>query len=366
MVSIQVQGAPNIYVCEEGALNKLGQVIRKHFDSGLLIHGTQSWQVAADKVERLSLPTTLVQYKGECSKAEVERLTQKARNENVDYILGVGGGKIMDLTKAVADELHLPYLLVPTLASNCAPWTPLTVFYDESGRFTHYEMFDQGAFMLAVEPGLIIDSPQSYLRAGIGDTIAKWYEADVLSRNLVPKPLAVDFSLHAARLCRDVLISEGDEALKARTKGQVTSSFVKVIETIIMAGGMVGGFGDQYGRIAGAHSIHNGLTVLEETHHLLHGDKVAYGILVQLALEHRFDEIDKLLPYYRKLGLPASFIDLGITTNHNLAYEQVAKAATKPTESIHLMEVSTEEVVAEAMKNLENWIEAKKEGGERQ
>ena len=75
---------------------------------------------------------------------------------------------------------------------------------------------------------------------------------------------------------------------------------------------MVGGFGDHYGRVAGAHSIHNGLTVLEETHHALHGEKVAYGILVQLVLENKWTEIDQLLAFYRQLGLPASLKDLGV------------------------------------------------------
>ena len=51
--------------------------------------------------------------------------------------------------------------------------------------------------------------------------------------------------------------------------------------------------------MAGAHAIHNGLTFIPETHRVLHGQKVAYGILVQLALEGRTDEIAELIPFMK-------------------------------------------------------------------
>lgn len=47
---------------------------------------------------------------------------------------------------------------------------------------------------------------------------------------------------------------------------------------------MVGGLGERYTRVAAAHAVHNGLTVLPQTDKFLHGTKVAYGILVQSAL----------------------------------------------------------------------------------
>lgn len=357
MPTITVQGAPNLYVCEDGALEKVKEAIHgQQFNKGLMITGTKSWKAAKEYIEPLELNVTKTFYNGECSKEEVQRLSELSNRENVDYIFGVGGGKVLDLAKATAHMLHIPFVLVPTLASNCAPWTPLSVFYDNEGNFLNYEVFPNNAFMVAVDPNIIIRSPEDYLRAGIGDTIAKWYEAEVLVRELSVKPLAVEISLHAAKLSHDVLIEEGQGAMKALRDQSVTSSFVRVIETIIMAGGMVGGFGDHYGRIAGAHSVHNGLTTVPETHQYHHGDKVAYGILVQLAVENRYDEIDKLLPYFTSLKLPVSLKDLGIEENLDSVYKQIATASTKEGESIHLMEVSTQEAVETAIKELETFI----------
>ena len=56
--------------------------------------------------------------------------------------------------------------MIPTLASNCAPWTPLSVMYKEDGtsegKSEHY--FRQAAFMIT-EPNLVVDAPVNYFVA---------------------------------------------------------------------------------------------------------------------------------------------------------------------------------------------------------
>nr|WP_318540177.1 hypothetical protein [Terribacillus saccharophilus] len=51
--------------------------------------------------------------------------------------------------------------------------------------------------MLLVEPKLLLTTPAPYLIAGIGDTLAKWYEADALTENMTDQPLAVQISRNA-------------------------------------------------------------------------------------------------------------------------------------------------------------------------
>src|SRR4051812_14564855 len=157
--------------------------------------------------------------------------------------------------------------------------------------------------------------------------------------------------------CKDVLLQYSEGAVQAANTGELNDEFIKVIETIIMLSGIAGGFGDHYGGVAGAHSIHNGLTVLEETHHALHGEKVAYGILVQLVLEKKWTEIKQLLPFYRQLDLPVSLNDLGVRFITDTVISDVAAKSTILEESIHVMpgEMTTA-TVSKAMKDLENYI----------
>lgn len=360
METFSVHGAPSEYILEDGILNHLeSKLLERGFQRILFVHGQKSWNAAKpflpafDRVEYEEYT-----YKGECSVTEIEELSKLVHKSSYDAIIGVGGGKVLDLVKAVCHVTHKHSVLIPTLASNCSPWTPISVIYDEVGAFIRYDVYPISTSLLLIEPEIIINAPLNMLIAGIGDTLAKWYEADVQMESIINKPVPLQISYYSARQCKDLLIQHSEGAIEAAKSGKVNEDFIKVVETIIVLGGLVGGFGDYYGRIAGAHAIHNGLTVLKETHHALHGDKVAYGILVQLVLEGKWEEIKQLYPFYRQLGLPVSLIELGVNEINEELINAVAVKSTLADESIHVMPNGpiTAEKVGNSMMELERFI----------
>lgn len=354
MKSMMVRGAPNLYLCEEGALLRLPDLLASlGFRRGVVLHGEKSWQAAKPYFPSLpGFDLTFIQYRGECTEAEIKRIKEALIRHDADFIIGIGGGKVLDIAKASGNASHKEVLLIPTLAATCAAWTPLSVIYSEKGEFLTYIIHPKSTWITLVEPRIILHSPTQYLRSGIGDTLAKWYEAEILTRHLPEHPVPLQHALRAAAACRDVLIEDGAHALYAMETGQLTSAFLRVIETIIVSGGMVGGFGDEFGRIAAAHSIHNGLTVSEKTHHLTHGEKVAFGILVQLALEKNEEEIRRLVPFYQQVNLPISLHDLGLSPDEEEILDAIADRALAPQESIHLLPYSfTRKDIIEAMRH---------------
>lgn len=54
---------------------------------------------------------------------------------------------------------------------------------------------------------------------------------------------------------------------------------------VIEANILLSGLGAESGGLAAAHGFHNALTLLPESHSYMHGEKVAFGTLVQLLLE---------------------------------------------------------------------------------
>ncbi|KRG16509.1 glycerol dehydrogenase [Virgibacillus soli] len=348
MAELVVRGAPAEYVCRVGVLEELEEkLLLRNIQRVLIVTGVQSWIAAESLFPSFhTVESRRITYNGECTLEEMDRLANVAHAFQADAIIGVGGGKVLDVVKGACHQLGRKSILIPTLASNCAPWTPLSVIYTEDGQMTHYDIYPSSVDLLLVEPQILISAPVSMLIAGIGDTLAKWVEADVLICQLPHLSLPVKIAHDTAKLCADEMFAHGEAAIKASKEKQVHDSFIRIVETIIMLGGMVGGYGDQYGRIAGAHSIHNGLTVVPEAHSILHGDKVAYGILVQLTLEGKSDEVARYISFYERLGLPKSLQDMKIA---NKWIKKIAEQTTRTNESIHLMKdggVTAEEVTS--------------------
>ncbi|WP_019240934.1 MULTISPECIES: iron-containing alcohol dehydrogenase family protein [Bacillus] len=343
MEIFSVHGAPSEYILAEGALNLLEKkLLERGLKKVLVVTGKKSWNAAEDYWPEINkVHVSFFHYQGECSLTEIDKVANLVVKQNYEAIIGVGGGKVLDLAKAACNQTHKQAILIPTLASNCAPWTPLSVLYDDDGSFIRYDIYPVCSSLVLIEPNILLQAPIEMLVAGIGDTLAKWYEADVQMATIANKPVALEISHYTAKQCKEVLVTYSKEALNAVENESLNEAFIKVVETIIVYAGMVGGFGDRYGRIAGAHAIHNGLTVLEETHHALHGDKVAYGILVQLVLEEKWKEIEGLLPFYRELGLPYSLTQLGVKELSENIMAAIAKKATAPEESIHVMPIGT-------------------------
>ncbi|MBX9956877.1 iron-containing alcohol dehydrogenase family protein [Peribacillus simplex] len=353
---LEVRSGPAYYACKANVLENLEvKLSRGNIRKVLVIHGRKSWEVTEPFFPSLeNIETIFFTYSGECSDPEIERVKKAALEHGADALIGIGGGKLLDLAKSAGNSLQKEIILIPTLASTCAAWTPLSVIYDDNGSYLRYDIHEKSTWMLFIEPGILLNSPINYLRAGIGDTLAKWYEGNALAEKLATKSVCIELAHLAARQCQEVLLTYGEEALADLEKGKWTDALQRVIETNIITSGLVGGFGGQYLRVAGAHSIHNGMTSITQAHHLLHGEKVAYGILVQLVLEGKFSEIKQLLPIYQVLKLPMTLLDIGLTVEHKAELQQIAAHSVKEGEDIHLLfpDINKEKVAA-AMENLE-------------
>lgn len=353
-----VRGAPQEYECKVGAWEQLEEhLTRRNIQRLFILHGKNSWEAAKPYFPSLeNKEVEFCYYGGECTDEKIMEIAEQVRLSGAQGILAVGGGKVTDLAKAAAHVAQLPVLILPTLAATCAAYTPLSVIYHPDGSMDRYDVFPNSNALVLIEPRVILDSPIDLMIAGIGDTIAKWYEAEPMIAQLAVQPIEIQVAAFAAKKSRDVLLKDSEAALRAMEEQQLNQEFLNIIETTILLGGMVGGFGDDYGRTSGAHSIHDALTLLPESHQQLHGNKVAYGVFVQLMIEQKRLEIDRLLPFYRSLGLPASLKEMNMYLTEE-EYQRVAERASESHETIHFMkEEITPEVVRTAMITLEQYM----------
>ena len=89
--------------------------------------------------------------------------------------------------------------------------------------------------------------------------------------------------------------------------------------------------------------------LLGDIHHLTHGEKVAYGTLVQLFLENRpKEELNKYIRFYQQIGMPTTLKEMHL---ENASYEDLLKVGQQATiegETIHQMpfEVKASDIAA--------------------
>ena len=331
---------PQQYTFRRGALDDLVRILDEGgYRSLALVHGEVGLGKARPflpDLEKSGIEVLDIPFGGECTLAESERIADLLVKGDLHAVLAVGGGKVLDTAKAAALRAgDLPLILVPTLASNCAPWACLSVMYEADGTPIGHEIHPTQAKALLVEPRILLDSPLETLRAGIGDTLAKWYECVGGLEAAPASDLCVGLAAHTARQCRDVLLGDGAQALADMDAGTDSEQWRRVVQVVIMTAGLVGSFGGSFGRATGAHAVHDGISVLASQAQTPHGTKVAYGTLVQLSLEGRWEEVDDLDAVHDALGLPCTLGDLGVTEDPSEAVRTIAHVATLAGKTIH-------------------------------
>lgn len=333
--------APGRYVQGAGAIKEIGIHTSRIGTRALVVGGKTALSLCGPDIlaslAEQGIPCQLEPFLGVSSQQEIRRLGGIAAANRADIIIALGGGASIDAGKAVAHEMQLPVIVVPTVISTDAPCSALSVIYTEAGVFEHYLFLRKNPDCVLVDTALVAGSPARFLVAGMGDALATFWESDTCFRSGKPNPLTggalPTLATRAlARLCYETLLESGLQAKLAVEKNVVTPA----VEAIVEANTLLSGLSSENGGHAGAHSIHNGLTTLKSTQHRLHGEKVAFGVLAQLVLEGRpASAIREVQDFCCSVGLPLCLEDLDVADPSPEDIRQVAAATVAEGETIH-------------------------------
>ena len=286
-------------------------------------------------------------FGGECTLSEILCIRQAAEAIGARVIIGAGGGKALDAARATAAELSLPFVSCPTLASTDAPCSAVSIIYTESGIVEQIRILPCNPVLVLVDTRVIVQAPPRLLVSGMGDALATWFEARACatsnSRN-IRGGSSTRSALALAELCYRTLLENGQDAINAARNQEITPAFERIVE----ANTLLSGLGFESSGLAAAHAIHNGLTVAPQTRAFYHGEKVAFGTLVQLVLENsEISEIDAVISFCMQVGLPVTLAQIGLQDPPREVLEKIALRATQADESIHNepFEVHSERVV---------------------
>eukprot|EP00455_Lapot_gusevi_P021747 TRINITY_DN2273_c0_g1_i3.p1 TRINITY_DN2273_c0_g1~~TRINITY_DN2273_c0_g1_i3.p1 ORF type:complete len:325 (+),score=63.15 TRINITY_DN2273_c0_g1_i3:63-977(+) len=231
----------------------------------------------------------------------------------VDCMLAVGGGKCVDAGKSIAHRLHIPVVVCPTLASNDAPCSALSVLYTPLGQTQGVEFFPLNPVMVVVDTTPIIQAPIRYLVAGMGDAMATFYEADTCARNAQARNMIgtrpTITALAIGSLCAQTLYQHGVAAVEDVIAGRNSES----VEQIVEANVLLSGLGFESGGLAMAHAVAQGFTFVDCVRdNYMHGEMVAIGLLTHLAFEQNQEQLRKASEFFARVGLPNNLHQIGL------------------------------------------------------
>lgn len=351
----------SIYFCNysigENIGKEIADVCSRYGKKMLLIGGKKALSAGKERLLSALADTEVeivdtVLFGADCTYDNIHKWASYAKECGVDMIMGMGGGKALDTAKGAGYEAGLPVFTYPTIASTCAATTALSVVYREDGSFDSFYFYKRPAYHCFIDPTVIANAPDQYLQAGMGDTIGKFFECHFAARG--------DKLQHSSALGREIsnmcyapLLEYGEQALKDCRDHVVSVSLKQAVLANIVSTGLVSLMVlDEY-NCAIAHSVYYALVLLpgfEEKY--LHGNVVAYGVLVQLLVDHDREEALKLKAFLQKLDIPTTLKEMEVPVDRKYLKDVLHKTVTGP-DMEHIPYEVTEDMIFEAMREVE-------------
>lgn len=353
----RVYASPARYVQGAGVLDSLGPLIAPLGNRPVLILDAPVLDLIGDRVllscGQAGLDPLVLVMQGEITYGMVDGLLARCPAEGVSAVVGLGGGKVLDTGKALSGRLGVPVVTVPTIASNDSPTSSAIAMYDDDHRLVAVDMLPANPSLVLVDTQLIARAPTHFLRSGIGDAVAKVFEAEGCARGTGVTPLGtrpLGMALAIGRACFDTLRADAEQALADCEAERVSEALERVVEATILMSGLA----FENGGLSLAHSLTRGLMRVEGARDLLHGYHVGWGALVQVVAEGRPEkEVGELAQFLRMAGLPVSSADLGLREPWGVQHAAIAAATMTAPHLGNLPMAVTPDVITAAIEQVD-------------
>jgi len=334
--------APQKFYVNRGLYNELPEYTNTLGDKPYIIADPFIHQRTLDEVSKDYKNSTITLFGGENSEKEIEKNVKDYNNTDAEFVMGIGGGKTMDNAKAVADRLKVPVVIVPTLAASDAPTTSVSVLYSEDGEFLKYMFLPNTPDIVIADLDILVTTPPALFSAGLADAMASWIEGRVAfatdGENLHEHRSSYT-GYGMVKFGYETVREYGKQALEACKNNVVTEPFERAVEAAVY----ISGVGTEGAGITAAHAVHNGMTQVEDLHGASHGEKVAFGMIVNLILEGFSDEeIYDLASFFKEIELPLTLKDLGLKEFNEEEWRAVAERACSEEDTMTNMSVKVE------------------------
>ena len=306
---------PRLIVVGEKNINDIGSFLKslKNIKKVSLVSGNNVKKIVQSKIEsslsasKIQMVWHLAETNDKRSIQQIEKNVGKSKSE---LIVGVGGGRSVDIAKIIGFNLDLPFVSIPTSASHDGIASP---FVSIKGNKPH-SVVATAPLGVFVDVDIIKKAPKKLLASGCGDLIAKitavrdWQ----LGRDKTGEyygRYSADLALMSAKILMEHSSRFSKKGLDVR----------EVVEALISAGVASCIAGSSRPCYGAEHLFSHAVDKLEPGIGL-HGEKCGIGAIMIAKLQGQ--DWRKIVKTLKSVGAPTTAKEIGLKS------EVLAKALT--------------------------------------
>jgi len=301
---------PRVVLVGHGVLAELASTCRQ-FDfptQGAVVTGTTTAELAGHRAAAIlnadgfEVATILA---GEATEPEVDRVALEARSRGARFLIGVGGGSKIDITKVVAARLKIPFVSLPTSAAHDGISSPRASLH---GAATTTSIEAAVPIGVIADTEVIVRAPFRLLASGCADVISN--VTAVLDWRLAVRLRNEEYSSTAATLSEYAAQEITDHA--SAIKPGLEESVWIAIRPILVAGIAMSVAGSSRPCSGSEHLFSHALDHIAE-HPALHGDQCGVGAVMMMYLHG--GDWRRVKSALLAIGAPTTARDLGVTSD---------------------------------------------------
>ena len=306
---------PRLIVVGEKNINDIGSFLKslKNIKKVSLVSGNNVKKIVQKKIES-SLSTSKIQTVWHLAKTNDKKSIQKielnVRKSKSELIVGVGGGRSVDIAKIIGFNLDLPFVSIPTSASHDGIASP---FVSIKGNKPH-SVVATAPLGVFVDVDIIKKAPKKLLASGCGDLIAKitavrdWQLGHDKTGEYYGR-YSADLALMSAKILMENSSRFSKKGLDVR----------EVVEALISAG-VASCIAGSSRPCSGAEHLFSHAVDKLEPGIGLHGEKCGIGAIMIAKLQGQ--DWKKIIKTLKSIGAPTTAKEIGLKS------EVLAKALT--------------------------------------
>ena len=308
---------PRAVLVGKDAILKAGSVCKDLKLSGkvLVISGPHTYKIAGEKLcsvleEEHDIEVALV---SEASMGEVEKVKNILHKKKIDFIAGVGGGKVIDIAKLAAKESSLEFISIPTAALHDGIASSRASIKHNRNTVSIAARAPLGVI---ADTEIIRKAPYRLTASGCGDIISKFNA--VKDWELAHRVKGEEYSEYAAALSLLAAKIVLDSCELIRKNGE--EGIRKVVKALISSGVAMSIAGSSRPGSGSEHKFSHALDAIAPKP-ALHGEQCGVGSIIMMYLHG--DDWRKIKGALKRIGAPTNAEELGIGEKY------VIKALTK-------------------------------------